>query len=101
MVLALHLAPVRSEAAAPDTMNTLFLVDAIWLTASATPEFGTSMTRSTFSVSYHLLTTPEPTSALFWWSALTISIFTFGLLLAKSAIANFAAAVEPGPPISA
>ena len=59
------------------------------------------MTMSTFSTSNHLLTTLEPTSALFWWSALTISTFTFGLSLAKSATASFAAAVEPGPPMSA
>ncbi len=65
MVLALHFGPVRSEAAAPETMNTLFLVAATWLTASATPEFGMSMTMSTFSVSNHLLATPEPTSGLF------------------------------------
>src|SRR5688572_10160442 len=97
MVLALHFEPVRSDEAAPDTMNTLFLVDAIWLTASATPELGTSMTMSTFSASNHLLTTPEPTSALFWWSALTRSTFTFGLFLMKSAIASLAAAVDPGP----
>ena len=35
MVLALHLGPVRSEAAAPETMNNLFLVAVTWLTASA------------------------------------------------------------------
>ena len=65
MVLALHFGPVRSDAAAPETMNTLFLVAAIWLTASATPEFGTSMIRSTLSTSYHWLASCEPTSGLF------------------------------------
>ena len=34
-------------------------------------------------------------------SALTSSTFTFGLSLVKSAMANRAAAVEPGPPMSA
>jgi hypothetical protein len=57
-VLALRFGPVKSEAAAPDDEH-LVLGGAIWLTASATPEFGTSMARSTFSVSYHLLTTPD------------------------------------------
>ena len=56
---------MRSDAAAPETMNTLFLLAAIWLTASATPEFGTSMIMSTFSVSNHLLATFEPMSGLF------------------------------------
>src|SRR6266446_8776319 len=97
MVLALHLGPVRSEAAAPETMNTLFLLLAIWLTASATPEFGTSITRSTFSTSNHWLTTLEPMSGLFWWSVLTSSTLMSLLAAVKSAIASLAAAVEPGP----
>jgi hypothetical protein len=45
----------------------------IWLTASATPEFGTSTITSTLSVSYHCRAIAEPTSALFWWSAETNS----------------------------
>ena len=53
MVLALHFGPVRSEAAAPETMNTLFFCAATWLTASATPEFGTSTIMSTLSTSNH------------------------------------------------
>src|SRR5262245_55784436 len=100
MVLALHFGPVRSDAAAPETMNTLFLLAAIWLTASATPEFGTSMTRSTFSTSYHWLTMFEPMSGLFWWSALRSSTLMSLLLAVKSAMASLAAAVEPGPPMS-
>ena len=53
MVLALHFGPVRSEAAAPDTRNTLFFWAVTWLMASATPEFGTSTITSTFCTSYH------------------------------------------------
>src|SRR5215813_13271878 len=100
MVLALHFGPVRSDAAAPETMNSLFLLAATWLTASATPEFGTSMIMSTLSTSYHWLATLEPMSGLFWWSALTSSTLMSLLVAVKSAIASFAAAVEPGPPMS-
>ena len=65
-MLALHFGPVRSEAAAPETMKTLFFWLATWLTASATPEFGTSMIMSTLSTSYHWLAICEPMSGLFW-----------------------------------
>src|SRR6188472_4284536 len=101
MVLALHFGPVMSDAAAPDTMNSLFLFAATWLTASATPEFGMSMIMSTLSTSNHWLASWVPTSGLFWWSPEIISTLTFGLDLAKSAIASLAAATEPGPPMSA
>ena len=60
------LGPVRSDEAAPESMNTLFLFVVISLTASATPEFGTSTIMSTFSTSYHWLAMLEPTSGLFW-----------------------------------
>ena len=65
MVLALHLGPVRSDAAAPETMNSLFFCEVTWLTASATPEFGTSMIMSTFSTSNHWFASCEPMSGLF------------------------------------
>ena len=68
-----HALPVRSDDAAPDTRNALPLSFVIWLTASATPEFGTSTMTSTLSVSYHWRAIAEPTSGLFWWSAETIS----------------------------
>ena len=68
-----HALPVRSEDAAPETRNALPLSFVIWLTASATPEFGTSTITSTLSVSYHWRAIAEPTSGLFWWSAETIS----------------------------
>ncbi len=57
--------PVRSEVAAPESMNTLFLSAVILAMASATPEFGTSTIASTWSTSYHLVAMPEPTSGLF------------------------------------
>src|SRR5678815_3324674 len=65
--------PVRSDEPGPTARNTLPLSFVIWLTASATPEFGTSTITSTLSVSYHWRAIAEPTSALFWWSADTIS----------------------------
>jgi hypothetical protein len=61
-----HFAPVRSDDAAPELMNTLFLPRVTSLTASATPEFGVSMTRSTFSTSNHWFATLLPMSGLFW-----------------------------------
>ena len=47
MVSGEHFGPVRSELAAPDTMKTLFFSRATSLTASATPELGTSTIMST------------------------------------------------------
>ena len=75
MVFGEHALPVRSAVAAPETMNALPLSRVIWLTASATPEFGTSAIRSTLSTSYHWRAICEPRSALFWWSAEMISTF--------------------------
>src|SRR6476661_4939058 len=72
-VLGEHALPVRSELPGPDARNTLPLSFVIWFTASATPEFGTSTITSTWSTSYHWRAMFEPTSALFWWSAETIS----------------------------
>ena len=65
-MLALHFGPVRSEAAAPETMNTLFFSLTISLTASATEEVGTSTITSTLSTSIQVRTMLEPTSGLFW-----------------------------------
>ena len=65
MVLALHFGPVRSDAAAPDTRNTLFLSRATSLTASATPEFGTSTMTLTLSTSNQAPARLDPTSGLF------------------------------------
>jgi len=66
MVLGEQALPVRSAEAAPDTRNALPLSRVIWLTASATPELGTSTITSTLSTSYHWRAMLEPTSALFW-----------------------------------
>src|SRR5713226_6096220 len=73
IVLGEHALPVRSDDAAEETMNALPLSRVIWLTASATPELGTSRMRSTFSASYHWRASWEPTSALFWRPASTLS----------------------------
>src|SRR5512134_2955223 len=69
IVFGEHALPVRSELAAPETRNALPLSRVIWLTASATAEFGTSAITSTLSDSYHCRAMLAPTSALFWWSA--------------------------------
>src|SRR6266702_4524337 len=101
MVLGEHALPVRSEVAAEETMKALALSRVIWLTASATPEFGTSTIRSTLSWSYHCRAMAEPTSALFWWSAETISTFMPLAAAPKSSTAMRAATSEPGPARSA
>src|SRR6476469_10480010 len=61
-VFGVHAFPVRSEVPGTTARNTLFLSFVIWLTASATPEFGTSTITSTLSVSYHWRAIAEPTS---------------------------------------
>src|SRR3954462_12741517 len=99
-VLGEHALPVRSDEAAPELMNALPLSRVSWLIARATPEFGTSKMASTLSTSYHWRATAEPTSALFWWSAETISTFMPFFAAPKSSTAMRAAATEPGPPIS-
>ena len=82
-------------------MNALPLSRVIWLTASATPELGTSTIRSTLSASYHCRAICEPTSALFWWSAKTISTFRPFVAAPKSSTAMRAATTEPWPARSA
>jgi hypothetical protein len=57
--------PVRSEVAAPESMNTLFLSAVSLAIARATPELGTSTMASTLSTSYHLVAMPDPMSGLF------------------------------------
>src|SRR6185295_8098715 len=97
MVFGVHFAPVRSDAAAPETRNTLFLSRTISFTASATEDVGTSTITSTLSTSIHVRTTLEPTSGLFWWSALTISTFMPLAAAPKSSTAISAATTEPWP----
>src|SRR5216683_499172 len=71
MVLGVHLGPVRSEAAAPETRNTLFLSRTISLTASATEDVGTSTMTSTLSTSIQVRTTFEPKSSTAIRAAMT------------------------------
>ena len=73
--LALHDLPDRSAVAEPVLTWALFLSLEIWAIARPTDEVGTSVIMSTLSVSYHWRAMLEPTSGLFWWSALTISTF--------------------------
>jgi hypothetical protein len=61
-----HALPVRSEVPAPELRKTLFFSRTISLTASATPEFGTSTMTSTFSTSIHWRAIFDPISGLFW-----------------------------------
>ena len=100
-VVGAHLAPVRSDAAAPDTRNTLFFSRTTSLTARATDEVGTSTMTSTPSRSIHWRTMLEPTSGLFWWSAETTSMGAPATLPPKSSAAIRAATAEPGPVMSA
>ena len=93
--------PVRSELAALETRKALPFSLVIWLTASATPELGTSTMTSTLSASYHWRAIWEPTSALFWWSAEMISTFMPFLAASKSSTAMRAATTEPWPARSA
>ncbi len=93
--------PVRSEEAAPETRNALPFSLTIWFTASATAELGVSTITSTLSESSHWRAMPEPTSALFWWSAETISTFMPFLAAPKSSTAIRAAITEPWPERSA
>src|SRR5712691_2943274 len=95
-----HALPVRSEVAAPDTMNALPFSRVIWLIARAIDEVGTSMMRSTLSTSYHWRAMLEPTSGLFRWSADKISTFMPFFAAPKSSTAMRAAATDPGPVIS-
>src|SRR2546427_11749225 len=97
IVLGEHALPVRSDVAAEETMNALPLSRVIWLTASATPELGTSRMRSTFSASYHWRAGWEPPSALFWGSANTISTFR-PLAAGPSSSTPLRAAPPPPPP---
>src|SRR5215831_14089198 len=98
MVFGEQALPVRSELAAPETRKALPFSRVTWLTASATPELGTSRITSTPSTSYHWRAICEPTSALFWWSADTISTLMPFFAAPKSSTAMRAATTAPGPP---
>ena len=79
----------------------MFFSRVIWLTASATAEFGTSTITSTLSTSYHCRAMLEPTSGLFWWSAKMTSTFMPLAAAPKSSTAIRAATTEPWPARSA
>ena len=59
------------------------------------------MIMSTFSASYHWRAICEPTSALFWWSADTISTLSPLAAAPKSSTAMRAATTDPWPARSA
>ena len=65
MVLGEQALPVRSGWAPPETSSALPFSRAIWLTARATEEVGTSTITSTLSVSYQSRAIFVPTSGLF------------------------------------
>jgi hypothetical protein len=94
--------PVNSVVAAEVLMMIRFRSRPTCCTASATAEFGMSMTMSTRSVSIQRRARAAPTSGLFWWSPPTTSI---GLPSARpplwSSAAIRAATTEPGPAKSA
>src|SRR5262245_39218277 len=101
IVLGEHALPVRSDVAADETMKALHLSRVIWFTACATPVLGASRITSPLSASYHWRALCEPTSALFWWSAETISTFSPLAAAPKSSTAMRAATTEPWPARSA
>ena len=74
-VLGLQPLPVISALNAPVGMNTLSFSCATLAMAKATDEVGTSTMASTPSSSNQRRAIAEPTSGLFWWSAMTISIW--------------------------
>ena len=65
MVFGEHCALVRSDVAAPVLIMMAFFSFTTLLTASATPEFSTSMKTSTFSTSIHCRAMVVPMSGLF------------------------------------
>ena len=97
MVLALQALPEMSELAAPVAMTALFFSRPMPETASATAEFDRSMIRSTPSRSNHWRAVPAAMSALFWWSAETISTRAPGLAAMNSLATRLVAEIEPGP----
>ncbi|EES94147.1 hypothetical protein HMPREF0776_1227, partial [Staphylococcus aureus subsp. aureus USA300_TCH959] len=66
---------VRSEAPAPMAMKGFFFSAATPAMARLVDELVPAMMTSTFCSSNHSRTRAEATSALFWWSADTTSIF--------------------------
>ena len=86
------------EVAAPTTMSIFFFSFDSSCTASATDDVVNSVIMSTFSVSYQRRAMAPARSGLFWWSAVTISIFWPSTLPPKSSTAIWAASSEYFPP---
>ena len=74
-----------------------FFSAATGITAPAVEEETRSAMTSTFSSSNHLRAVFEAMSALFWWSAETISMGLPRSFPPKSSAAILAARTEPGP----
>src|SRR5260221_5383498 len=92
---------VRMSEAPPVLITILPRSRARLLTAMATAVLLMSTIRSTPSRSNQVRAWVAPTSALFWWSAQTTSIFLPSTWPPKSATAIFAASTEPRPAVSA
>src|SRR5260221_8515668 len=82
-------------------MTIFFFSRAMFCTASATPEFGTSTTASTLSTSNHCRVMAAPTSTLCRWSAKITWIFLPETVPPNSSTAISAAVTEPLPVMSA
>src|ERR1700730_9678196 len=93
--------PVRSVVAALEGRKATRLPRSSSFRANATAGFGTSTMASMLSTSRQRLAIVEPTSALFWWSAVSSSTLMSGCFASKSSIASFAATTEPWPVASA
>ena len=81
----------------PPMMTILSSCAAIDMTASVTAELLVSKMTSTCCDPNHSRALAEPMSALFWWSAETISIGAPRTLPPKSSTAIFTATSEPSP----
>ncbi len=81
----------------PERSVIRFFSAATGITASAVELETRSAIASTFSSSNHFRAAFEATSALFWWSELTMTIGLPSTLPPKSSAAICAATTEPGP----
>ena len=94
----MHCSLVIGVEAGPLISATRFISLATFITASAVEVVTSSVAVSTPSRSNHSRALLEAMSALFWWSAETISTLNAGLASAmKSAIAISVASTAPAP----
>ncbi|MCY1545155.1 hypothetical protein D9M68_810830 [compost metagenome] len=97
-----HSLLVSAVVAGPENITTLFFSRAMPCTARATAELVRSAMAVTPSRSNHSRALAAPTSALFWLSADTRSIFMpLHSAARQSSMASCAAATEPAPPMAA